>query len=142
MGADGWRGGGILVDALINQVLSHGEVVELWLAHHFNTLDYKILLQKLSYYGINGAAYCLMKSYLTNRKQYVDMDDVQSEMLIVTTGIPKGSILGPLLFIIYVNDIAYSGNLFKLIIYADDTTLCTTIEVILNNINNTDVESN
>ncbi len=81
-----------------------------------------------------------MESYLTNRKQYVDMDDVQSEMLTVTIGIPQGSILGPLLFIIYVNDIANSSNLFKFIIYANDTTLSTTIEIILNNINNTDVE--
>ncbi len=47
-----------------------------------------------------------MESSLTNRKRYVDMDDVQSEMLMVTTGVPQGSILGPLLFIIYVHDMA------------------------------------
>ncbi len=82
-----------------------------------------------------------MESYLTNRKQYVDMDDVQSEMLIVTTGVPQGSILGPLLFIIYVNNMANSSNLFKFIIYADDNTLSTTIKHIINNINNADVES-
>ncbi len=68
-----------------------------------------------------------MESYLTNRKQYVDMDDVQSEMLTVTTGVPQGSILCPLPFIIYVNDMANLRNLFKFIIYADDTTLSTTI---------------
>ncbi len=72
-----------------------------------------------------------MESYLTNRKQYVDMDDVQSEMLTVTTGVPHGSILGPLLFIIYLNDMANLRNLFKFIIYADDTPLSTTIGVIL-----------
>ncbi len=69
------------------------------------------------------------------------MDDVKSEMLMVTTGVSQGSILGPLLFIIYVNDIANASNLFNFIIYADDTTLSTTIEVILNNINNDNVES-
>ncbi len=69
------------------------------------------------------------------------MDDFQSEMLTVTTDVSQGSILGPLLFIIYVNDMANSSNLFKFIIYADDTTLYTTIEVIINNINNANVES-
>ncbi len=48
---------------------------------------------------MNGAAYSLMASYLTNRKQYIDMDDVQSKMLTGTTGVPQGSILGPLLFL-------------------------------------------
>ncbi len=50
------------------------------------------------------------------------MDDVQSEMLMVTTDVPQRSILSPLLFIIYVNDMANPSNLFKFIIYADDTT--------------------
>ncbi len=110
------------------------------LSKAFDTLDHKILLKKLNYYGINGVAYNLMESYLTSRKQYVDMDDVKSEMLMLTTGVPQGSILGPLLYIIYVNDIANASILFKFIIYADDTTLSTTIEVILNNINYDNVE--
>ncbi len=111
------------------------------LSKAFDTLDHKIFLEKLKYYGIIGVAYRLKESYITNRKQYVDIDDVQSEMLTVTTGVPQGSILVPLLVVIYLNDIANANNLFNFIIYADDTTLSITIEVILNNINNDDVES-
>ncbi len=80
------------------------------LSKAFDTLDHKILLEKLKYYDIIGVAYRLMESYTTNRKQYVDIDDVQSEMLTVSTGVPQGSILGPLLFIIYLNDISNASN--------------------------------
>ncbi len=110
------------------------------LSKAFDTLDHKILLKKLNYYGINGAAYNLMESNLTIRKQHVDMDDVKSEMLMVTIGVPQGSILSPILFIIYVNDIANASNLFNVIINADETTLSTIMGVILNNINNDKVE--
>ncbi len=58
------------------------------LSKAFDTLDHKILLEKLNYYGIIGVAYRLMESYITNRKQYVDIDDVKSEILTVTTGVP------------------------------------------------------
>ncbi len=72
-----------------------------------------------------------MESYLLNRKQYVEIDYSDSDMLILTTGVPQGSILGPLLFIIYMNDIAHASKLLDFIIYADDTTLSTTIEIVV-----------
>ncbi len=86
---------------------------------------------KFEYYGLNGLSIKLMESYLLNRKQYVEIDDSDSDVLILTTGVPQGSILGPLLFSIYMNDIAHSSKPFDFIIYADDTTLSTTIEIVV-----------
>ncbi len=70
------------------------------LSKTFDTLNHKILLEKLKYYGINGKAHHLMESYITNRNQFVDMDGVESDILSNTTGVPQGLILASLLFII------------------------------------------
>ena len=66
------------------------------------SLDHDILMAKLQYYGIHGTPLELVKSYLTNRRQYKEIEDTKSKMLDISTGVPQGSILGPLLFIIYV----------------------------------------
>ena len=91
------------------------------------------LLTKLQYYGIPGSPLKLVKTYLTNRKQYVEIEDTKSKMLDISTGVPQGSILGPLLFIIYVNDFALSSEKFKFVMYADDTTLTSMMETFPNN---------
>ena len=111
------------------------------LSKAFDTLDHKILLDKLDYYGIKGVAHKLMASYIKNRKQYVEIEDSKSDTLTLTTGVPQGSILGPLLFIIYINDIAHASNLFNFIIYADDTTLSTTLEIVLKNKPNLNIDT-
>ena len=97
------------------------------LSKAFDTLDHGILLSKLQYYGINGTALKLLTSYLSNRQQFVQIEDNKSHTIKIAMGVPQGSILGPLLFIIYINDIAYSSDLFKFINFADDTTLFTTL---------------
>ncbi len=111
------------------------------LSKAFDTLDHTILLDKLKYYGINEAAHRLFESYLKDRKQYVDIDGTSSEIKPIITGVQKGSILGPLLFIIYINDFSFACNLFKFIIYADDTTLETTIEIAFNKSQNASAEN-
>ena len=93
------------------------------LSKAFDTIGHDILIEKLQHYGIKGAACNLIKNYLSNRMQCVSIDNVTSSLQNVTTGVPQGSILGPLLFSIYINDMEKASNFFNYISYADDTTL-------------------
>ena len=81
------------------------------------------MLNKLKYYGIRGTSLALIKSYLTNRYQYVKFENSDSELLEIITGIPQGSILGPLFFSVFINDLVNSSNNFQFLMYADDTTI-------------------
>ena len=92
------------------------------LSKAFDVINHKILLQKLNIYGIRGIVNKWFENYLTGRKQYVSLDDSNSTMQSINCGVPQGSILGPLLYLIYVNDIQYActGNILS---FADDTTL-------------------
>ncbi len=85
------------------------------LSKAFNTLDHHVLIKKLEYYGLNRLSIKLMESYLLNRTQYVEIDDSDFDMLTLTIAVPQGSILGPLLFIIYMNDIAHASNILILL---------------------------
>ena len=85
--------------------------IHLDLSKAFDCLSHSILLDKLRFYGINEMAYNLMKNYLENRKQFVQFDSCSSKMKSIDKGIPQGSILGPLLFLIYINDIPNSSNI-------------------------------
>ncbi len=127
-----------LIDRVIIEKDKKNTLINVFLdlSKAFDTINHTILLEKLNYYGIDSIALKLMESYMTNRTQYVEIDEVKSDLLNLSTGVPQGSILGPLLFIIYINDIANASKHFDFIIYADDTTLSTILEIIYRDTNN------
>ena len=93
------------------------------LTNTFETIDHKMLLHKLECYGVRGLALHWFKSYITYRKQYVLYTNIQSQTLDITCGVPQGSVLGPLLFLGYINDIVNCLTQSKLISFADETTV-------------------
>ena len=119
-----------LIDRLLNQLNDHKIPINLHLdlSKAFDKKSHDILLDKLTYYGVTNASLQLLKSYFANRSQYVQIDDEMSSLQTIKSGIPQGSILGPLFFSIYINDIVKCTNKFNCILYADDTTLNSTID--------------
>ena len=89
----------------------------------FDNVSHTILLQKLSSLGVDDASRAWFFSFLTNRKQVTNCNDVCSELSPVSIGIAQGSILGPLLFIIYMNDLPDVLKFYHVALYADDTVL-------------------
>ena len=83
----------------------------------------QILLQKLEYYGIRGMANDWFKSYLDNRKQFVSMGGVKSDMLGITCGVPQGSVLGPIFFLLYINDFHQCSKILDFHLFADDSNI-------------------
>ena len=96
------------------------------LSKAFGTINYEILLMKLKRYGVRGVGLECFRSYLNQRMQYVSFKGVHSKTGLVEYGVPQGSVLGPLLFILYSNDTPLSLIHSKAILFADDTTVfCT-----------------
>jgi len=106
------------------------------LSKAFDVLNHNILLNKLEYYGFDDRALFLIRSYLSDRQQFVEFNSTQSDTKVCNLGVPQGSILGPLLFLIFINDINNVSNKITPICYADDTTLHSCIESFDTNIDN------
>ena len=89
----------------------------------FDTVNHKILLTKLEHYAVRGNMLHWFQSYLSNRKQYVSINGESSESLGINCGVPQGSVLGPLLFLLYINDLPNISKVLNFYLFADDTNI-------------------
>ena len=129
-----------MMDKLIQSRENNEYVIGIFLdfSKAFDTVDHTILLSKLHHYGIRGNALNWFTSYLSGRKQYVTYNGMSSGTKTINCGVPQGSILGPLLFLIYINDLCSAYKFTMPVLFADDTNLFssgTDLPAMANNIN-------
>ena len=89
----------------------------------FDTIDHEILFNKLEIYGITGVPLLLIKNYFSNRTQSVRVGNSYSSSKPLTKGVPQGSIIGPLAFLFFINDLPNISDFFTTVLFADDTTI-------------------
>ena len=112
------------------------------LSKAFDTIYHTILISKLEHYGVENNELQWFISYMHNRQQYVEIENTKSTTETITTGVLQGSILGPLLFLIYINDLALASTKCSPIMYADDTTLLSTLQNFTSNHSNNSLSYN
>ena len=127
-----------IYDKITNAIAQKEHVIGIFcdLSKAFDTLNHNILLSKLNHYGIRGQSLSWFRDYLNNRRQYVTFNHHDSDSLLVRCGVPQGSILGPLLFLLYVNDIIKTSSTLSFVLFADDTNIFYSHKDI-NSLNNT-----
>ena len=115
----------LLVEEITTSLEKHKYTVGVFidLKKAFDTVDHDILCKKLHVYGLRGVAQEWIQSYLENRKQFVSFNNCHPEIINVSCGVPQGSILGPELVIMYINDICKVSQVFRYILFAEDTNL-------------------
>ena len=109
-----------LINAIDNKKIACSVFLDF--AKAFDTVNHAILLKKLEYYGIRGISNNWFKSYLSNRSQKVKIGECLSDEMEINCGVPQGSVLGPILFLLYINDINESSDKLKFFLFADDTS--------------------
>lgn len=114
-----------LIDTILNSINNGDTVLGLLIDYRkaFDTVNHNILLDKMAQYGVRGIANQWIKHYLSHRQQFVAYNNHNSSYLPITCGVPQGSILGPFLFLCYINDLPNVSNLITPLIFADDTNL-------------------
>ena len=130
----------------LRQALDEGQIgcgIFLVLQKAFDTVEHEILLSKLDHYGVRGLTNNSFKSYLTARKWYVSINGYNSSLSSIAYGVPQGSVLGPLLFLLYINDLHRAIKFCKVHHFADDTNLLFLTNSIkkLNKLINTDLKN-